>query len=101
MRFSNKVAVITGSGSGIGRATALRFASEGAKVVVSDIDTAGGEETVNMIKKNGGEAFFINVNVTKESDIEEMVKTTVNQYGSLNIIFNNAGYEGPIKVLHE
>jgi NAD(P)-dependent dehydrogenase (short-subunit alcohol dehydrogenase family) len=101
LRFSNKVAAITGSGSGIGRATAIRFAREGAKVVVSDIDTAGGEETVKMIQKNGGEAFFINVNVTKASDIENLVQTTVSKYGTLDIIFNNAGYEGPIKILHE
>ena len=91
MRLKNKVALITGAGSGIGRATAILFAKEGAKVVVADIDTKGGEETVKKINDSGGAAVFVHVDVTKASDAERMVKTAVEKYGKLDILFNNAG----------
>jgi NAD(P)-dependent dehydrogenase (short-subunit alcohol dehydrogenase family) len=100
-RFSGKVAVITGGGSGIGRATAIRFAEEGAKVVIADFHPKGGEETVRLIKNKNGEAYFVKTDVTKADDVKNMVEQTVKRYGSLNIIFNNAGTEGPIKLLHE
>ena len=101
LRFKHKVVVITGGGSGIGRATALRFAGEGAKVVIADFDPKGGEETVKMIKDKNGEAFFVKTDATKAADVQNMVDQTVKKYGSLDIIFNNAGTEGPIKLLHE
>jgi len=91
MKLSNKVALITGSGSGIGRASAILFSEEGAKVAVADVDRKGGEETVDMIKKRGGDAVFIEADVSKASDAEGMVKRTVDAYGKLDILFNNAG----------
>ena len=91
MRLNKKIAVITGSGSGIGRASAILFAKEGAKVVVADINDAGGEETVKKIKSAGGEALFIHTDVSKSSDVENMMKTTVEKFGKIDILFNNAG----------
>lgn len=93
-RVDEKVALITGAGSGIGRATALTFAREGAKVVVADIVVAGGEETVRMIKAAGGEAIFVKTDVTKAAEVEALVKKTVDTYGRLDCAFNNAGIEG-------
>jgi NAD(P)-dependent dehydrogenase (short-subunit alcohol dehydrogenase family) len=93
-RVDGKVAVITGGGSGIGRATALAFAREGAKVVVADVVVAGGEETVRMIKAAGGEAIFIKTDVTKTAEVGAMVKKTIETYGRLDCAFNNAGIEG-------
>ncbi len=91
MRLQNKVALISGGGSGIGRETALLFAKEGASVVVSDISEAGGLETVAEIEKNGGIASFIRADVSKAADNEAMVSFAETQYGKLNILFNNAG----------
>jgi NAD(P)-dependent dehydrogenase (short-subunit alcohol dehydrogenase family) len=91
MRLASKVAIITGAGAGIGRSTALLFAKEGAKVVVADCDSEGGAETVSFIREDGGEATFIQVDVSKATDVEKMVKTTVERYGKLDILINNAG----------
>lgn len=91
MRLAGKVAIITGAGAGIGRATALLFAKEGAKVVVADLDPKGGTETVDLIKKEGGEATLVLTDVSKASDVEKMVKTTLDTYGRLDILVNNAG----------
>jgi len=100
-RFDGKVTVITGGGSGVGRATALRFAADGSKVVVADIDTKDGEETINRIKSENGEALFVKTDVTKADEARSMVEQTVKKYGGINVLFNNAGYEGPIKLMHE
>ena len=93
-RVSGKVALITGGGSGIGRATAIVFGREGAKVVVADYNRAGGEETVRMIKNAGGEASFIEANVAVAKQVEAMVTKTIETYGRLDCAFNNAGIEG-------
>jgi NAD(P)-dependent dehydrogenase (short-subunit alcohol dehydrogenase family) len=89
-----KVALVTGGGSGIGRATALVFAREGAKVVVADIMVDGGEETVRLVKAAGGEAVFIKTDVSKPTDVAAMVQKAVATYGRLDCAHNNAGIEG-------
>jgi len=91
MKLKNKVALITGAGSGIGRAAALLFAREGAAVAVVDIASKGGMETVEMIKGIGGEAIFICADVSKALDVEKAVKNVAEKYGRLDILFNNAG----------
>ena len=95
MKLKSKVAIITGAATGIGRASSILFAREGAKVVIADINEKEGDETANIIKQAGGEAMFIRANVASTAEIEEMIKTTVATYGKLNIFFNNAGVAGP------
>jgi NAD(P)-dependent dehydrogenase (short-subunit alcohol dehydrogenase family) len=97
-RLQDKVAIITGAGSGIGRATAVLFAREGAKVVVADLDPEGGQETVRLIKESNGEAFFAQADVSKASDVKKMVGLAVSTYGKLDIMFNNAGIPDPDSV---
>ncbi|WP_225336092.1 glucose 1-dehydrogenase [Halomicrobium urmianum] len=87
-------ALVSGAASGIGRATAQRFAEEGASVVAADIDVDGGEETVSQIESEGGEATFVETDVTDESDLATAVETAVDTYGGLDFAFNNAGIEG-------
>jgi NAD(P)-dependent dehydrogenase (short-subunit alcohol dehydrogenase family) len=94
-RLKDKVALITGGGSGIGRATSLLFAREGAKVVVADYATEGGEETVRLITAAGGTAMFVQADVSRSADVQWMIATTVQAYGRIDILFNNAGIEGP------
>jgi len=94
MKLKDKVAVITGAGSGIGRATALLFAKEGAKIVVVDVNKDTARETVDLIKRNGGEAIFIKADVSKSGEVQNMIKETVKKYGKLDVLFNNAGIEG-------
>ncbi len=91
MKLANKVAVLTGSGSGIGRATALLFAKEGAKVVVVDLDPKAGQETVDLIKADGGEGTLVVTDITKASDVQHMVKATLDMYHRLDILVNIAG----------
>jgi NAD(P)-dependent dehydrogenase (short-subunit alcohol dehydrogenase family) len=91
MRLKNKVALITGGSSGIGRETALLFAQEGAAIVVADMNDAAGQETVNLIQKAGRKAIFVHTDVSKATDCENMVAVAEQHFGQLNIIFNNAG----------
>jgi len=90
MRLENKVIIITGAGSGIGKETALLFAKEGAKVVVADVNEKGGNETVAEIKKNG-EGFFAKLDVTNREQSKQMVKTILEKYGRIDVLINNAG----------
>ncbi len=94
--LENKVAIIPGAGSGIGRAIAVLFATEGAKVVVSDINETGGNETVATIKKAGADAIFVKANTSDAKDSEALVAQAVQKYGALHIAVNNAGIGGPI-----
>lgn len=90
--LENKVAIITGSGRGIGAAAAALFAAQGAKVVVSDLDPEPANETASAIKAAGGEALALKVDVTQTDDIEAMIAQTVSHYGGIDILINNAGY---------
>jgi NAD(P)-dependent dehydrogenase (short-subunit alcohol dehydrogenase family) len=94
--FENKVVLITGGTSGIGRATAIAFAKEGAKVVVSGRRKAEGAETVTMVEKAGGEGLFVQADVSDEEQVKKLVETTVSHFGRLDIAFNNAGIEGEL-----
>jgi NAD(P)-dependent dehydrogenase (short-subunit alcohol dehydrogenase family) len=93
-QLQNKVALITGGGSGIGRATAVLFAQEGAKVAVADVNADGGLATIQMITEAGGEAFFVQADVSRAVDVQAMVGEVVAVYGRLDCAFNNAGIEG-------
>lgn len=91
MRLKEKVALITGAGSGIGRAAALLFAKEGASVVAVDMNDAAGKETVAAIEKDGGRAVFAHADVSRSADVEAMVAAAKKTYGRLDVLFNNAG----------
>src|SRR5215204_2803626 len=97
MDFTGKVALITGAGNGIGRATALAFAKSGAKVVVVDRDAAAGEATAGIIRQQGGEATFVAADVTRSADVQAYVKAAIDAYGRIDCFFNNAGIEGTWK----
>lgn len=91
MRLESKVAVVTGAGSGMGRAIAILYGKEGAKVVVSDLNEASAKETTEEIIASGGDAIAVVANVAKEEDIQNLIDTTVNTYGTVDILVNNAG----------
>ena len=93
--LKNKVALVTGGGSGIGRAIALAWAREGAKVVVSDITAQAGEETVALVRAQGGDAIFVAADVGKPDDARTLVERTVTHFGRLDVACNNAGIGGP------
>jgi NAD(P)-dependent dehydrogenase (short-subunit alcohol dehydrogenase family) len=99
--FDGKVALVTGGGSGIGRATALAFAREGAQVVIGNRNVQRGEETVSMIRDAGGTASFRRTDVLVAADIEALVDHAVSKYGGLDLAFNNAGMEGDVRPLVE
>jgi NAD(P)-dependent dehydrogenase (short-subunit alcohol dehydrogenase family) len=91
MRLSNKVAIITGSGSGMGQAAAELFAREGASVVVTDISAEMGEATVRSIRDAGGRAIFVKANVADEDEVKHMVNTAIDAFGRVDVLYNNAG----------
>jgi len=90
LKLKDKVGLMTASGSGIGRAISIRFAREGAKLVVNDINPQGGTKTVELIEKEGGQALFFEADVSDAIKVEEMVNFTVAKYGRLDILLNNA-----------
>src|SRR5271166_888402 len=94
MEFTGKVALITGGGGGIGRATAIGFAGRGAKVVVVDSDATSGETSAELVRQRGGDARFVPADVTKSADVQAYVKATLDAYGAIDCFFNNAGIEG-------
>ncbi|MBM3944252.1 MAG: SDR family oxidoreductase [SAR202 cluster bacterium] len=100
-KLDGKVALVTGAGSGIGRATALSMAREGARVVASDISGQGGRETVDLIVRAGGRAIFVKADASNEDDVRRLVSETVTTYGRLDCAFNNAGMGGAGKRTHE
>lgn len=93
MKLVNKVAIITGAGSGIGKAAALLFAEEGAIVIVGDINDESGKDTVAEINKNGGRATFQHINVSMAHEVKELINLTFSLYGKIDVLFNNAGME--------
>lgn len=93
MRLAGKVALITGAGSGIGRATSLRFAQEGARIVAVDWNLEPVKETVDMIRSGGNEAISVEADVSQDEDARRMIETAVSKYGALHILFNNAGIQ--------
>ena len=96
MGLAGKIAVVTGASSGIGRATALKLATNGVKVGLSDINVEGGEETAQMIHEAGGEAIFTRCDVRKEDEVRAMIAATVSAFGGLDIGVNNAGVGGTL-----
>jgi NAD(P)-dependent dehydrogenase (short-subunit alcohol dehydrogenase family) len=100
-QFNGKTALVTGAAGGIGRATAVAFAEKGAGVVVSDISVEGGEETAQIIKSMGGEAFFLRSDVSKSNEIETLINAVVKRCGSLDVAVNNAGIEGDLAPIAE
>jgi len=99
--FEAKVAIVTGAANGIGRAAALRFAQEGASVIVSDVDADHGERVVEQIRAADGQASFVHCDVTSEAEIRGLVNQTVERFGQLDFAFNNAGWEGQMAPVTE
>ena len=99
MKLEGKCAVITGAGSGIGRATARLFAEEGARIAIADINHEGAEETLNLIQRGGGSGFCVVMDVAKVSDAEALIRTTADRFGRLDIVVNSAGVELPRSLL--
>lgn len=95
--FKDQVVIVTGGGRGIGREACIQFAKYGAIVVCVDLDEHLGNETINKIKENNGEAVFIKVDVTNESDVQNYINTTVKQFGKIDVLVNNAGFEGAVE----
>src|SRR5271156_6802091 len=101
MDFHGKVALITGAGNGIGRATAVGFASRGAKVVVVDRDQAAGEATIGILRQQSGDACFVAADGTRSADVQNYVKLALDKYGSIDCFHNNAGIEGSVAPTHK
>jgi len=100
MRLQGKVTLITGAGSGIGQSTAVHFAREGAFVIVNDLSADKGNETVEMITKSGGQAEFVQADVTQPAEVKAMIKRIIATHGQIDVLFNNAGISG-VGALHE
>ncbi len=101
MTLENKVALVTGGTSGIGKATAIAMGAAGAKVVFSGRRETEGEETAALIRETGAECLFVRSDVSREADVQALVEKTIATYGKLDCAFNNAGVESPSKPLHE
>src|SRR5579864_7657563 len=101
MEFAGKVALITGGGGGIGRATAIGFAGRGAKVVVVDNDATSGEASAELVRQRGGDARFVRADVTKSADVQAYVQAALDAYGAIDCFFNNAGIEGKVAPIQE
>ena len=99
MRLRDQAAIVTGAGSGIGRAIALRYAAEGASVAVADVQPVGGRETVEQIQQAGGHALFIETDVTRSADAERMVRATLSTFGRVDVLVNNAAISGGDDIL--
>jgi NAD(P)-dependent dehydrogenase (short-subunit alcohol dehydrogenase family) len=93
--FNGKVVIVTGGSSGIGRATAVAFAREGARVIIADLQVEQGEETVRLVRQTGSEGFFVKADVSREADVKGLIKKTVEIFGQLDYAFNNAGIIQP------
>jgi 3-oxoacyl-[acyl-carrier protein] reductase len=91
MKLDQRVAIITGAGSGIGRASSILFAREGAKIIVADIHDEGGKKTVEYIQADGGQALFTKTDVTKSTDVQKLIKSSCDKFGQIDILFNVAG----------
>jgi NAD(P)-dependent dehydrogenase (short-subunit alcohol dehydrogenase family) len=100
-RFRDKIALVTGGGSGIGKSSALLFAREGAKLAIGDLDPKGGMETVQDITRNGGQAIFVQTDVSKSREVEALVNKTVETFGKLDLALNNAGIGHEPSLTHE
>jgi NAD(P)-dependent dehydrogenase (short-subunit alcohol dehydrogenase family) len=98
-RLEGKVALVTGGASGIGRATALTFAREGAKLIIADMNEDGGHQTVHMITEKGGEAIFVRTDVSQAVEVQALISTAVETYGRLDCAHNNAGIWGGLRAL--
>lgn len=101
LRFEKKVALITGASTGIGRATALAFAREGATIAIGDLNEPESKETLRLIEAAGSKAFFMRTNVSAAAEVKALVDTTVERYGRIDVAFNNAGVLPPTKPLVE
>jgi NAD(P)-dependent dehydrogenase (short-subunit alcohol dehydrogenase family) len=99
--IDGKAAVVTGGAQGIGEATALRFAEEGADVVIADVIADEGKDTLSQIEEMGGNAVFVETNVSQTADVQNMIVTCVEEFGGIDILFNNAGIDGPIENIVE
>src|SRR6516162_7367242 len=95
--LAGKVALVTGGASGIGRATALTFAREGAKLIVADMNAEGGQQTVHMITEQGGEATFVRTDVSKAVEVQALISQAVATYGRLDCAHTNAGVSSPVR----
>jgi NAD(P)-dependent dehydrogenase (short-subunit alcohol dehydrogenase family) len=100
-RLNGKVAIITGAASGMGRATAIRFAGEGAKIVIADLNKEGGESAARDCRENGSDAVFQKTDVSGEADVKAAVERAVKEFGRLDIIYNNAGLGGAVGPIEE